>query len=203
MLESRARELAHAECGRLNAAQEYSLQIASALSLPGGWVFLTAGHGAERDHPNRVPAIGVHESGRVVHSKTETSADDLKWLVPRSKFDRDRVQAVIALGYPAVGPILPQLLEWLRDMNSPVAGPLSSFLTGIGAPLAPHLRNILNGDDGTWKYWIIGGVIGDSRIFFDLFKDDLRRIAFEPTANERLEEADQRAREVLDEATDN
>jgi hypothetical protein len=126
------------------------------------------------------------------------NANDLRWLIPRSKYDDERYEAVIALGYPTVAPILPELLRWLQDMNWPNAPKLAEFIAGIGAPVAPHLRVIFAGNDGTWKYWLIGDVIGRNAELFDLFKEELTRIANNPTPDERQEELDERAREVLE-----
>jgi hypothetical protein len=93
--------------------------------------------------------------------------------------------------------ILPALLMWVRDMNWPIAGTVCRFLASVGAPLAPRLREILDGDDGVWKCWIIGGVIGSNAYLFHLFKEELARIAGKPTPAERAEELDERARDVL------
>jgi hypothetical protein len=205
MLQSRAREIAEVELRRINALLGLDLRISSAQSLPGTWMFLTASE--------RLKAIFVHDHGRVIHAlmlgrpvvqleklrASDADPSDLQWLIPRNKGDFDRAHAVVALGYPAVEPILPELLRWLRDMNWPITRVLGAFLAGIGAPLAPYLRRILSGDDGTWKYWIIGSVIGANRELFELFKDDLQRMANNPTPEERTEEIDQQAREILEE----
>lgn len=213
MLQSRAREIAQAELDRINVLLGLELRICSAQALPGTWMFLTAGSGSEGDRPEHMKAIFVLGDGRVIHALTLRRPDeqldklrasladpsDLQWIIPRSKHDFDRAHAVVALGYPAVEPILPKLLEWLQDMNWPIAHVLGPFLAGIGAPLAPFLRPIMSGNDGTWKYWIIGNVIGANPELFELFKGDLQRMATNPTPDERTEEIDQQAREILEE----
>lgn len=212
MTEQEARRIAEKELRRINAVLDLDVKIESAVCVPGLWLFTTTGRGSEPDRPQHLRDIGVHTDGRVNTSLTVArsdeqlakfraslaSADDLQWLIPRSKFDGDRVNAVIALGYPTVTPILPELLGWLRDMNWPIARKLAAFIADIGAPLAPHLRTVFAGDDGAWKYWLIGDVIGCNVELFDLFKVELERIASKPTPEERHEELDESARDVLE-----
>ena len=80
---------------------------------------------------------------------------DPRELLPRSTRDREAARAVIALGYPAVAPVLPDLLEWLQDYNWPVARPIGEFLASIPEPMVPHIRAVLDGNDLIWKYWCI------------------------------------------------
>jgi uncharacterized protein DUF5071 len=84
---------------------------------------------------------------------------DPKDLIPRTKTDYERVQAVKEAGYPAVEPILPELLEWMQDYNWPVAQGLQPLLASIGEPLAPHIRPIFKTDDALWKYWILEKIV--------------------------------------------
>ncbi len=88
--------------------------------------------------------------------------EELMSLVPRTKYDTECVQALADLGYPAIEPILPELLEWIQDMNWLVALVLAPFLASISLPLAPRLRLIMTGDDNLWKNWILRDVIGRS-----------------------------------------
>jgi hypothetical protein len=119
-------------------------------------------------------------------------------LIPRHKSDLDRAQAAIQAGYPAVIPILPQLLEWLQDYNWPVARVLAPFLASIGNPLVPYIESILRSEDEIWKYWIISAIIRNSRELAESFRDELERLVLLPTKNEMTEELNDIAREVLD-----
>ncbi|NHZ37919.1 DUF5071 domain-containing protein [Massilia rubra] len=118
-------------------------------------------------------------------------------LIPAHKHDLDAVQAAIAAGWPAVLPLLPALLEWVQDMNWPVATPLASFLASIGAPLAPAVRQVLDGDDGIWKTNVILQVVMRSPALRDALAANLRRLAAHPSASDRAEEVDQAALEAL------
>jgi hypothetical protein len=123
--------------------------------------------------------------------------NDLFDLIPKTKFETEKVDALIQLGYPAVQPILPELMTWVQDMNWPVARVLRPFLVSIGAPLEPYIREILKTDDDNWKYWIISDFIGDSKQLFEIFKPELERIALNPTVTEKIEELDELAKSIL------
>jgi hypothetical protein len=123
--------------------------------------------------------------------------DGVQQLIPKTKFDLATAKAAVAAGYPAVAPILPELLEWLQDCNWPVADILAPFLTSIGEPLIPHLRQVLESDDEIWKYWIIINIMGQSPIIAAAFRDDLERLASAPTEREAREELNEAAQDVL------
>jgi hypothetical protein len=102
---------------------------------------------------------------------------ELRNLIPRSKHDLDSVQAVIRLGYPAVAPLFPALLEWLQDINWPAATELASFLASIGEPLAPEIRRILRTDDVGWKYEVLQYVVLSSPALATALAGDLAELA--------------------------
>jgi hypothetical protein len=118
-------------------------------------------------------------------------------LVPTSKYDTVAAERAVKAGWPAVEPVVEELLEWLRDINWPVARLLAPFLGSVGTPLVPYVRPILRGDDAMWKYWIVATVIADSplEVVAEL-RDDLQSLA----ANPDTEEADAGVPEVALEA---
>src|SRR3982750_1262013 len=87
---------------------------------------------------------------------------DIRNLVPADKHDIDAVNAAISAGYPAVEPILPDLLEWVQDMNWPVAQPLASFLATLGKTLIPHVTKLFESDDVIWKAYIVSNIVNES-----------------------------------------
>jgi hypothetical protein len=97
-----------------------------------------------------------------------------------------------------VEPILGELVEWLQDCNWPVAHVLSPFLASIGKPLVSHIRNVLQTNDGAWKYWVIARLLPSLPEADALeFRPELERLCYSPLPNERNEELDQQARDVL------
>jgi hypothetical protein len=124
--------------------------------------------------------------------------DQLQDLIPTGKGDLERARAAVKAGYPAVEPVLGRLIEWLKDCNWPVAHVLCPFLETIGSPLAPHIWHVLGTDDDIWKYWVIERLIPslpeDAAVEF---RAELERLAYAPKPNERREELDERASDVL------
>ena len=124
--------------------------------------------------------------------------DDLRALLPQSKHDLDRARALVARGYPAVAPVLPELLEWLQDYNWPVAQALVPFLQTIGPPLLPELRRILGTNDEVWKYWVLWCLVRAAPTLAEALRPELTRLVESPTPGEATEEVDQIAREILE-----
>ncbi|MHC2333735.1 DUF5071 domain-containing protein [Bradyrhizobium sp. USDA 4454] len=122
---------------------------------------------------------------------------DLAAILPTDKRDTERAEAIVALGFPAVEPILSTLLEWMQDINWPVAQVLAPFLANIGGPLAPHVRPILQTDDDIWKYWILDCIVAKSPELRTLLRTDLERLSTAPTQGERAEELDSLAKAIL------
>jgi hypothetical protein len=133
----------------------------------------------------------------IFYNPTYAQQNDVKLLIPRNKMDVERAEAAVAAGYPAVSSILPELLEWMQDINWLVAGVLAPFLASIGSPLIPHIRRILRTDDEVWKHWIISYIIEDSREMAEVFRNELERLAYSPKENEIQEELDETARDIL------
>lgn len=117
--------------------------------------------------------------------------------LPQSKSDVACAQEIVGLGYPAVEGVIPQLLEWIQDLNWPVASVFAPFLAKIGLPLLPHVRSVLATDDATWKYSLIVAVVKDAPELAEALRPELTRIAVWPADAERDEELDQVAREAL------
>ncbi|MCM3293158.1 DUF5071 domain-containing protein [Paenibacillus sp. MER 180] len=78
--------------------------------------------------------------------------------IDKSHWD-SAADVLIEIGYPRVHKILPDLLEWLMDINWPGANRISEFLVSIKAPLIPSIKEALNSNDMMWKYWIIECVL--------------------------------------------
>ncbi len=122
------------------------------------------------------------------------------WLaIPQDKHDIERAEKAIQAGYPAVAPTLPRLLEWVQDMNWPVAQILAPFLASIGSPLIPHIQQIFKTDDEVWKYWIISRILMESPELATALRAEVERIAYSPTQSEAEEELNETADKLLKE----
>lgn len=97
-------------------------------------------------------------------------------------------------------PLLPSLLEWIQDMNWPVARGVLELLLTFPEEIVPHVQNVLTlSDDDSWKYFILNHLVNylpiESRM---QFKEYLTRVAEAPTESELYEELNEIAKEILD-----
>ncbi|WP_215404275.1 DUF5071 domain-containing protein [Janthinobacterium sp. JC611] len=117
--------------------------------------------------------------------------------LPRDKHDMRNAQALIALSWEEIRPAMPQILEWVQDVNWPVAGVLLPYLAGIGPRLAPYIKTVLAGNDEQWKYFVLQGIVRHSRELAAALSGELTRFALAPTVAELEEGVAELAREML------
>lgn len=54
--------------------------------------------------------------------------------MPRDGQDRTGAERIVQLGWPAIAPVLPDLVRWLRVAESPVADTFAELLATLGEP---------------------------------------------------------------------
>ncbi|MEM6258767.1 MAG: DUF5071 domain-containing protein [Planctomycetota bacterium] len=124
--------------------------------------------------------------------------DDLHSLLPKHRSDVFAAKEVLAFGYPTIAPVLPDLLEWLKDMNWPVSHPISEFLASIPEPMAPLIQNVLRGEDLIWKYNCISQLISEMPVeLAEQFRKELIRLANTPTTAECEEHLNEAALDAM------
>lgn len=125
--------------------------------------------------------------------------ESFKDLLPRHKTDDDRVEMIKKMDRDKILPLLPSLLEWIQDMNWPVAPSILKLLLTFPEEIVPHVQDVLSSDDDNWKWFILHFLVielpVDSRV---QFKEYLTRVAETPTQNELAEELDEIAKEILE-----
>ena len=84
---------------------------------------------------------------------------ELRKLLPENKDDVAAVEAIAARGYPAVQPILLDLLKWIRDESWPVAKPACEFLVSIGPRLAPEVMEVLGSRNDILKAVVLRQIV--------------------------------------------
>ncbi len=124
--------------------------------------------------------------------------NDVRALLPQNKMDSERAKALVALGYPAAAPVLPELMMWLQDINWPVAHVIAPFLATIGLPLVPYIQQVFATDDEVWKMWVMQELVKTSPAIFEAVQDNIREMAYTPPKNEDEEALQEIAQEVLD-----
>ncbi|ATP40371.1 DUF5071 domain-containing protein [Solibacillus sp. R5-41] len=120
-------------------------------------------------------------------------------LLPRHKFDIDRVEMIKKMDRDKILPLLPNLLEWIQDMNWPVAPSVLELLLTFPEEIVPLVQDILSSDDDNWKWFILHFLVNklpvESRI---QFREYLTRVAETPAHNELAEELDEIAKKILE-----
>ena len=125
---------------------------------------------------------------------------DIRDLLPRHKTDVERARALVALGFPAVEPVVGDLFLWLRDFNWPVAREIAPFLSSL-APSAvlPNVKAVLSSRDAIWKYWVLTLLVehfpADS---LRAIERELAQLATAPDTDDVAEGVDEIARDLLE-----
>ena len=118
--------------------------------------------------------------------------------LPRNKKDYEQVKQLENLSRDEIHLLLPDLLEWIQDMNWPIATEVAVFLLKYPDEMVLLIKEILDTNDDVWKYWCLEILV--KRLPSNVkkqFKAELQRIVESPTEGEKLEELDETAREIL------
>lgn len=124
---------------------------------------------------------------------------NIKELLPKNKFDNNGLNRLSALTDEEIKPVIPDLLEWVQDLNFPIAPEVCRVIAGHYAVADTEIIKLLDVSqtDEQWKYFIIQGLLPVIEKPSDSLIDAVRRIALRPSAGEVAEEVDEMAREYL------
>lgn len=109
--------------------------------------------------------------------------------LPPHKHDLETARAFEDCSLDELAPHLGGLLEWIQDINWPVARVVLPILARADDRIVPHIQAILVSDDDVWKYWVIDALAPrlDASVRSQLM-DAVTRIANEPTEGEVADE---------------
>ena len=125
---------------------------------------------------------------------------DIREYIPKDKFDTEKTQLLLDFNNEEIQPILFELLEWIKDMNWPVAQKMIEILPRFHRELIPLIKAVLSAEqtDEIWKYWVISALLPK------LPKESLayiipyvERIKSKPTEREIVEEVHEVAIELF------
>lgn len=80
---------------------------------------------------------------------------NVKELIPKHKHDHKVITGLKNLSFEQIEPIIPALLEWIQDMNWPIARQVADILEPFVDRITPEIIKMLRTDDILWKYWIL------------------------------------------------
>ncbi|MED4954716.1 DUF5071 domain-containing protein [Paenibacillus sp. FSL R5-0527] len=118
--------------------------------------------------------------------------------LPKDKMDLEGVVHLKTLSSNELIPLIPDLIEWLQDINWPVASELSKLLMPMEGELIPHIKEIVNSNDSLWKYCILSNLVRNFTTMNKVrLKDELMRLSNNPSNEDIEEEIDNLAKEIL------
>ena len=123
-------------------------------------------------------------------------------LIPKNIFDFSGIDELKLLSDEEIMPILPALLEWMKDMNWPIAREMPMLLSKHQKVLIPYIIEALRPEQSEcdWKTFIIWKLLPLlDKEYLSMLKISLERIAESPTRGEEYEQTNIAARELLDE----
>jgi len=125
-----------------------------------------------------------------------------KKLLPRNKHDFESVHMLKVLELKTLDKkelevIIPELLKWLQDINWPISGEITKLLLTVPEESLPYVLEVLNGQDDVWKAWCLRYFVLELSIeFMKGLEGVIRRMVFEPTEGELIEEVHLTALEI-------
>lgn len=119
-------------------------------------------------------------------------------LIPKDKFDFAAVERIKSAHPASVESVLPQIFEWLEDINWPVAQELVKVLVNFDDIIIPYLIDLIQKPDGLREYsvyYYMMPLLTNNQL--QLLKDELERVSYNPSPFEREEEYDKVALKYL------
>ena len=118
-------------------------------------------------------------------------------MVPKDKFDDRNVELLKLATNELVAPILGDLVQWLQDLNWPVAQKLINVLPRFQFDLIPYIIEVLHSNDDMWKNGVLQFVEKFEKESAFLLYSEIRRISNEPTMSEIMEDTPYYANRVI------
>lgn len=119
-------------------------------------------------------------------------------LIPKDKFDNSSIETLRTIDVDKATPILGSLLEWLQDLNWPVAKELIDVLPRFHVGLIPHIESVFSSNDDIWKYWTLRLIKKFPIETVNFLAPAIKRMAENPTAGEVIEETNIYALEIIE-----
>lgn len=114
---------------------------------------------------------------------------DAKKLIPKDKFDDSTISKLIELDDESFKEISDDILEWMADMNWPIASDMVDIVILKQDIMVDSIVEVFKGQDDIWKYWIIVKILPSIRkenlISILPYLNDIKE---NPTKNEIAEE---------------
>lgn len=124
---------------------------------------------------------------------------DTKNLVPNNKEDLNFIHNLKLKSISEIRDIIPQLLEWMQDMNWPQAPLIADYFSPYINEIQEELISILKSNDVMWKYWILHSLILHSEITpSQKILLEVKNVYLNATPHDKEAEVDIIASEILE-----
>ncbi|MEM8898599.1 MAG: DUF5071 domain-containing protein [Bacteroidota bacterium] len=123
----------------------------------------------------------------------------MKPFIPTRKDDFDALSLLEEASWEEIQPHIKALLEWLQDMNWPIAGKVASILYPYVNHFQNELVDIFSSHDDMWKFWCLSYLLVENPNFqpdSNLLRE-LARIRKQPTSGEAAEELHEIVNSIL------
>lgn len=91
---------------------------------------------------------------------------DIKDLIPKPKHDHEVISELKELSFEQIKPILPQLLEWLQDMNWPIGRSIADVLKPFANRITSEIIKVLRSNDSMWELWVLINLVRNTTDLF-------------------------------------
>ena len=113
---------------------------------------------------------------------------DKSSLIPVSKHDFETVERIKITEPKNIQEVLPQIFEWIEDINWPIAPELIKVLTGFDEMIIPFVIDLIRNPDGLREYsiyYFMLPLLTNRQLC--LLKEELERVANNPSFFEKEE----------------
>jgi arginyl-tRNA synthetase len=119
-------------------------------------------------------------------------------FIPIDKSDIEATEGLETLSDADLGPFIMELLEWVKDMNWPVALPIAKRLADCGVEIVEPIKLVLRSDDSIWKYWVLSEiVINASPKVREALSEEVIELINKPSHKDKAEDVDLVARDIM------
>jgi hypothetical protein len=119
-------------------------------------------------------------------------------LMPKDKHDRKAMERLRKLPIQELVPLLPELLEWVADINWPIARDAIDLVLTVPEHIVEPIRKVFQTTDYGWKNSCLNYVVPHLPVEQRRqLKPELERIAHQPTQDEIEEGTSDTAQELL------
>ncbi|QLY81265.1 DUF5071 domain-containing protein [Clostridium intestinale] len=113
---------------------------------------------------------------------------DKSLIIPTNKHDFDAVEKIKNTDLKSIQQYLPQIFEWVEDINWPIAPKLAEVLVKFDDMIVPYLIDLIRNPDGLREYSVYFYMLPIlTDIQLHLIKGELMRVAYNPSDFEKQE----------------